>query len=115
MLAILLHALLATPTNAINNGLARTLQMGWNNWNSLGCDVSQSLLLDTSRKPIDSGLRDLGYNYVVLDDCWSDGRDANRKLETESGQREVSKWHEMDCKRDAQLGPVVWNIVAQAR
>jgi alpha-galactosidase len=29
------------------------------------------------------GLRDLGYNYVVLDDCWQDpkGRDKNGKLQ----------------------------------
>jgi alpha-galactosidase len=48
-----------------------------NNWNSLGCDVSEPLLLDTSKKLVDSGLRDVGYNYVVLDDCWSDGRDED--------------------------------------
>lgn len=48
-----------------------------NNWNSLGCDVSESLLLDTAEKLVTSGLRDLGYEYVVLDDCWSDGRDKN--------------------------------------
>lgn len=46
-----------------------------NNWNSLGCDVSESLLLDTSKRLVDSGLRDVGYDYVVLDDCWSHGRD----------------------------------------
>ncbi|KAM0329990.1 hypothetical protein ACHAQA_004159 [Verticillium albo-atrum] len=62
---------------ALNNGLARTPQMGWNNWNALGCDVSEDLLLDTSRKLVDLGLRDLGYNYVVLDDCWSGGRDKD--------------------------------------
>ena len=45
-----------------------------NNWNSLGCDVSDSLLLDTSAKLVSSGLRDVGYTYVVLDDCWSAGR-----------------------------------------
>ena len=45
-----------------------------NNWNSLGCDVSESLLLDTAQGLVHSGLRDVGYNYVVLDDCWSDGR-----------------------------------------
>jgi alpha-galactosidase len=77
MLSLLLHALLASPTSAVNNGLARTPQMGWNNWNSLGCDVSQALLLDTSRVLLDSGLRDVGYNYVVLDDCWSDGRGSD--------------------------------------
>ena len=63
---------------AVRNGLARTPQMGWNNWNSLGCDVSESLLLETSRKLVDYGLKDVGYNYVVLDDCWQDpaGRDS---------------------------------------
>jgi len=29
---------------------------------------------------IDTGLRDLGYNYVVLDDCWSEGRGADGYL-----------------------------------
>jgi alpha-galactosidase len=62
---------------AVNNGLARTPQMGWNNWNSLGCDVSESLLLDTSKILLDTGLRDVGYEYVVLDDCWQDERGAD--------------------------------------
>ncbi|KAG4444303.1 hypothetical protein IFR05_000177 [Cadophora sp. M221] len=68
---------------AVNNGLARTPQMGWNNWNSLGCDVSESLLLDTSKTLVNSGLRDVGYNYVVLDDCWSDGRDEKDFLKVD--------------------------------
>ena len=72
----LLFIILAGAATALNNGLARTPQMGWNNWNSLGCDVSESLLLDTASKLVTSGLRDVGYNYVVLDDCWSDGRDS---------------------------------------
>jgi alpha-galactosidase len=62
---------------AVNNGLARTPQMGWNNWNSLGCDVSESLLLDTSKILLDTGLQDVGYQYVVLDDCWQDERGAD--------------------------------------
>lgn len=36
--------------------------------------MSEDLLLETSQLLIDYGLRDLGYNYVVLDDCWSRGR-----------------------------------------
>lgn len=44
----------------------------------MGCDVSESLLLDTAQIMIDSGLRDIGYNYVVLDDCWAEmNRDEN--------------------------------------
>lgn len=38
--------------------------------------MSEALLVDTSSKLVSTGLRDVGYNYVVLDDCWSSGRDA---------------------------------------
>jgi len=48
-----------------------------------GCDVSESLLLDTSRQLIDSGLKDCGYTYVILDDCWSDGRDDHGFLKVD--------------------------------
>ncbi|KAH7355319.1 glycoside hydrolase superfamily [Rhexocercosporidium sp. MPI-PUGE-AT-0058] len=66
---------------AVNNGLARVPQLGWNNWNALGCDVSEALLLDTAQILIDSGLRDVGYNYVVLDDCWASmARDTDDML-----------------------------------
>ncbi|KXL50518.1 MAG: glycoside hydrolase family 27 protein [Acidomyces sp. 'richmondensis'] len=75
-------ALLFLPAGirAVNNGLARTPPMGWNNWNSLGCDVSESLLLDTAQILVRSGLRDMGYEYVVLDDCWSSGRSQTGHL-----------------------------------
>ena len=47
----------------------------------MGCDVSESLLLDTAQIMVDSGLRDAGYNYVVLDDCWAAmARDENDML-----------------------------------
>ncbi|PTB62533.1 family 27 glycoside hydrolase [Trichoderma citrinoviride] len=73
-------AVSAIVVEAIDNGLARTPQMGWNNWNSFGCDVSEHLLLDHAQLINEYGLQDLGYNYVVLDDCWSDGRDSKGKL-----------------------------------
>ncbi|KAK6846301.1 glycoside hydrolase family 27 protein [Apiospora arundinis] len=59
--------------------------MGWNNWNAFGCDVSEHLLLSTSEQIVSLGLRDLGYQYVVLDDCWQQesGRDQNGKLQPE--------------------------------
>lgn len=37
------------------NGLAVTPQMGWDNWNAFGCDVSEELLLGTARKIVDYG------------------------------------------------------------
>lgn len=38
------------------------------------------MLLDHSKLISEYGLQDLGYGYVVLDDCWSDGRDKKGKL-----------------------------------
>ncbi|PBP16961.1 alpha-galactosidase/alpha-n-acetylgalactosaminidase [Diplocarpon rosae] len=70
-------ALLASQAMAVNNGLAVTPQMGWDNWNALGCDVSEDLLVETANLIVDYGLKDLGYHYVVLDDCWSTGRNAS--------------------------------------
>ncbi|CAN9131754.1 unnamed protein product [Alternaria alternata] len=80
--SVLLVTTLLGSATAINNGLAITPPMGWNNWNAFGCDVSEDLLLTTSSQILSLGLRDLGYNYVVLDDCWQDpkGRDEDGKL-----------------------------------
>jgi alpha-galactosidase len=66
------------------NGLAKTPQMGWNNWNSFGCDVDEELLLSATEKLIQFGLRDAGYQYIVLDDCWSAGRSDNGTLQPNS-------------------------------
>lgn len=52
------------------NSLAKTPQMGWDNWNAFACDVSEDLLLGTAKSIVDYGLRDAGYQYVILDDCW---------------------------------------------
>ena len=47
------------------------------NWNAFGCDVSETLLTQTAQLIVDYGLKDLGYHYVILDDCWSTGRNAS--------------------------------------
>lgn len=61
------------PGASSYNGLNLVPQMGWDNWNAFGCDVNESLLLTTAQDMADYGLRDLGYNYIILDDCWSVG------------------------------------------
>ncbi|WP_159397391.1 NPCBM/NEW2 domain-containing protein [Sorangium cellulosum] len=51
--------------------LALTPPMGFNNWNAFGCDVNETLIKETADFFVDSGLKDLGYQYVNIDDCWS--------------------------------------------
>jgi len=57
--------------------LARTPPMGWNSWNRFQCDVSETLIKETADAIVASGMREAGYQYVVIDDCWQISRDAS--------------------------------------
>ncbi len=55
--------------------------LGWNTWNTFGPDINEKLLLETADYIVESGLLAAGYQYVVIDDCWSlKERDANGRL-----------------------------------
>jgi len=56
---------------ALDNGLGRLPPMGYNTWNDLGCaEMSEAGVKAAADALIKTGLRDLGYVYVNLDDCW---------------------------------------------
>eukprot|EP00697_Spironema_sp_BW2_P000543 gnl/Spiro4/10716_TR5708_c0_g1_i1.p1 gnl/Spiro4/10716_TR5708_c0_g1~~gnl/Spiro4/10716_TR5708_c0_g1_i1.p1 ORF type:complete len:394 (+),score=51.88 gnl/Spiro4/10716_TR5708_c0_g1_i1:145-1326(+) len=44
--------------------------MGWSTWNTFACNVSEKLILDMADILVSSGMRDAGYIYVNIDDCW---------------------------------------------
>jgi len=56
--------------------LALTPPMGWNSWNRFACDVSEKLIRETADAMVSSGMKDAGYQYVVIDDCWQGSRDS---------------------------------------
>lgn len=79
---LLLSASAARKANArsavaLPNGLALTPPMGWNSWNHFACNVSESLIRETADSMAANGMRDAGYRYVVIDDCWQVSRDVN--------------------------------------
>jgi alpha-galactosidase len=88
----LLSAFVLSSAQAYNNGLGRTPPMGWNSWctdslcNLFGKDpCSETLVKETVDSIVANGLDKLGYNYVALDDCWSDTkRDENGHLQPEA-------------------------------
>ena len=59
------------------NGLALAPPMGWNSWNKFACNVDESVVRDVADAMVSSGMRDAGYRYVVVDDCWAANRDSN--------------------------------------
>lgn len=62
--------------------LAATPPMGWNSWNMFGWDIHEDSLRQTAEALVSSGLKDCGYEYLVIDDCWSEqgGRDRHGDL-----------------------------------
>jgi alpha-galactosidase len=62
------------------DNLAKTPPMGWNSWNKYGCNVSETLIMGMADAIVSNGLKDAGYEYVVIDDCWQVARDENGEI-----------------------------------
>jgi len=60
--------------------LASTPPMGWNSWNKFGCNVDENLIRQTADAMVKSGMKDAGYQYVVIDDCWQTSRDKEGNI-----------------------------------
>lgn len=57
--------------------LASTPPMGWNSWNHYGCRIDETLMRHVADVMVANGMRDAGYVYVNIDDCWQGERDGN--------------------------------------
>jgi alpha-galactosidase len=62
-------------------GLAKTPPMGWNSWNTFATNINEKLVMEIADDMVKSGMKDAGYNYIVLDDGWmAKERDGNGNL-----------------------------------
>ena len=58
-----------------------TPPLGWNTWNTFGTQINEKLLLETADYLADSELKKAGYEYIVIDDGWTEQeRDADGRL-----------------------------------
>jgi len=61
--------------------LALSPPMGWNSWNTFATEINEQLVMDIADAFVDLGLKDAGYEYIVLDDGWmARERDENNNL-----------------------------------
>ena len=76
---------------ARDDGLARTPPMGWLSWARYGCItdcktypeacINEQLYKAQADRLVKDGYKELGYDYVNIDDCWSEmQRDSNHRL-----------------------------------
>ncbi|RLL93576.1 hypothetical protein CFD26_102960 [Aspergillus turcosus] len=64
--------LLNPQSTAGKSALGQTPQMGWNSWNTFKSNVNASVVENTVQLLNDLGLKDAGYEYILLDEGWSD-------------------------------------------
>ena len=60
--------------------IGRTPAMGWNSWNTFGCNLNDQLIRDMADAMVATGMKDAGYEYINIDDCWQGKRDARGYL-----------------------------------
>ncbi|CAL1699793.1 unnamed protein product [Somion occarium] len=59
------------PSNG-SEGVARLPFMGFNTWNAYHCDINESIIVENARLMETLGLLGAGYNYMNIDDCYSE-------------------------------------------
>ena len=70
---------------ALDNGLARTPPMGWNSWNKFACKgLNENVIHQTADAMASNGMKDAGYQYVILDDCWQGERDTAGNIQPDA-------------------------------
>ena len=95
VLSLLGIPLLLQNVLSLDNGLARTPPMGWMHWERFRCNVacdtdpdnciSEKLFVSMAEALVKTGLNKVGYEYIIIDDCWLDHqRDAQGRLQPDA-------------------------------
>ena len=65
-----------------DNGLVRTPPMGWNSWNKFAGRITDADVRTMADAMVSSGMNNVGYVYINIDDTWEAGRDAQGNILT---------------------------------
>lgn len=49
--------------------------MGWSSWNTFGVNINENLILRQADAMVSTGLKDVGFNHINIDDGYFGGRD----------------------------------------
>jgi alpha-galactosidase len=60
--------------------LAPTPPMGWASWNHFFCDYNEQTIRGQADALVSTGMRDLGYRYVLIQECIAPGRNTSGEL-----------------------------------
>ncbi|MFZ1082832.1 MAG: NPCBM/NEW2 domain-containing protein [Candidatus Kryptoniota bacterium] len=84
VLFAVVFAILPSSVFAGGTGLAQTPPMGWNSWNKFACNINEALIEQIADSMAADGMKDAGYQYIIIDDCWlAMSRDGTGRLEAD--------------------------------
>ncbi len=91
--AIAVTAVAAIPTmasahetlglDAPKPAIANTPPMGWNSWNKFACTIDEAKVRAVADSMAATGMKDAGYQYIVIDDCWQKDRAADGTIQAD--------------------------------
>ncbi|KAG5730686.1 putative alpha-galactosidase B [Termitomyces sp. T112] len=61
----------SAPTTPPSKLTGRLPALGWNSWNAYRCNINETKILAAANQIVSLGLKDVGYEYVNIDDCWA--------------------------------------------
>uniref|UniRef100_A0A0W0F0D3 Alpha-galactosidase n=1 Tax=Moniliophthora roreri TaxID=221103 RepID=A0A0W0F0D3_MONRR len=59
------------PAYTPSRSIGKLPALGWNTWNAYRCDINETKVIAAANSFVSLGLKDAGYQYVNIDDCWS--------------------------------------------
>jgi alpha-galactosidase len=80
--ATLLGLAAQTPLQIQAPKIAPTPPMGWNSWNHFARKIDDATVRAQADAMVSSGMRDVGYVYINIDDTWEGARDARGVIQT---------------------------------
>src|SRR5271169_3337891 len=78
---VILAVYIAWTTHAAASNPAATPPMGWNSWNHFACKVTAADVRAAADAIARNGMKDAGYIYVNIDDCWEGTRDSQGRIQ----------------------------------
>ncbi|KAI5124617.1 hypothetical protein M0805_004227 [Coniferiporia weirii] len=61
----------SAPTAGPSHETGQLPALGWNSWNAYGGNIDEAKVLSAAQDIVSLGLKDVGYEYVNIDDCWA--------------------------------------------
>src|SRR5579871_5726549 len=80
VMIMILAGVFASRAQAQETQVALTPPMGWNSWNHFACHITEDIVRQQAHAMATNGMKEAGYIYVNIDDCWQGKRDAQGNI-----------------------------------